>query len=204
MSGGVYSTIKLTDVSFVWPVRAGGGVAQADLPKTGQTTCTNASGFFIPCAGTGQDGELQRGVDWPSPRFTNNGNGTVTDNLTGLMWTQDANAPGPPICTPSVGKTWQNALNHVACLNTNNYLGYTDWRLPNVNELESLVNAEMSSSAIWLNSQGFSNVQAYLYWSSSTYAGGTSSAWNVYMYEGGVNADLKAYAGYVWPVRAGQ
>ena len=75
---------------------------------------------------------------------------------------------------------------------------------PNVNELESLVNAEMSSSAIWLNSQGFSNVQAYLYWSSSTYAGGTSSAWNVYMYEGGVNADLKAYAGYVWPVRAGQ
>ena len=102
MSGGVYSTIKLTDVSFVWPVRAGGGVAQADLPKTGQTTCTNASGFLFPVQAQARTENCKRGVDWPSPRFTNNGNGTVTDNLTGLMWTQDANAPRPPICTPKV------------------------------------------------------------------------------------------------------
>ncbi|OGW13930.1 MAG: hypothetical protein A2035_03980, partial [Nitrospirae bacterium GWA2_42_11] len=50
------------------------------LPKTGQTTCYDNSGIIVACAGTGQDGDLQRGVAWPSPRFTDNGDGTVTDN----------------------------------------------------------------------------------------------------------------------------
>ncbi len=47
-----------------------------DLPRTGQTTSY----------ATGDDGDLQVGVDWPLPRFTDNNNGTVTDNLTGLIW----------------------------------------------------------------------------------------------------------------------
>lgn len=47
-------------------------------------------GTEIPWAGTGQDVELQHGVTWPNPRFTYNGDDTVTDNLTGLMWTKDA------------------------------------------------------------------------------------------------------------------
>ncbi|MCC6542909.1 MAG: hypothetical protein IT392_00205 [Nitrospirae bacterium] len=60
-----------------------------ELPETGQTTCYNSSGSVIACPGTGQDGDIQAGVPWPSPRFTA-GTGTgadcVTDNLTGLMW----------------------------------------------------------------------------------------------------------------------
>src|SRR3989338_929461 len=114
-----------------------------ELPKTGQTTSY----------ATGDDGDLKRGVAWPSPRFTDNGDGTVTDNLTSLAWTKDANAPEPAACSSATPKrgTWQGALNYVACLNTNNYLGYTDWRLPNINELESLVNAEQPNTATWLN-----------------------------------------------------
>jgi hypothetical protein len=60
------------------------------LPETGQTTCYDTEGDVIPCAGTGQDGDIQAGVAWPDPRFRDNGDGTVTDNLTGLMWLKDA------------------------------------------------------------------------------------------------------------------
>ena len=155
-----------------------------NLPKTGQVTCYDESGNIIGCTGTGQDVDLHQGVAWPSPRFTDNGDGTVTDNLTGLIWTKDGNAPGPVACFPAVAKTWQAALDYVACLNTNSYLGYTDWRLPNVNELKSLVHAGQSNISTWLNTQGFNNVQSYYYWSSTSYAGSPYDAWIVHMWNG--------------------
>ncbi|MBI4689003.1 MAG: DUF1566 domain-containing protein [Nitrospirae bacterium] len=155
-----------------------------DLPRTGQTTCYDASGNVITCTGTGQDGDIQAGVAWPDPRFSSNADTTITDNLTGLIWTKDAGTPtytgSSSTCTGGT-KTWTAAIDYVACLNTNNYLGHTDWRLPNINELESLVNAEQSNSATWLYSQGFNNVQSFYYWSSSTYADDTGYAWYVYM-----------------------
>jgi hypothetical protein len=157
--------------------------APADLPKTGQTTSYS----------TGDDGDLERGVAWPSPRFTVDGTGLcVTDNLTGLMWVR----------TPdSATRTWANALTYANGLTL---CGYTDWRLPNVNELESLVNAEQANTATWLNGQGFSNVQALFYWSSSTYAYSTAGAWGVGMGVGYVGGYGKTGSYYVWPVRAGQ
>jgi len=143
-----------------------------NLPQTGQTKCYNASGTEIPCAGTGQDGELQMGVEWPEPRFTVSGD-CVTDNLTGLMWAKDANLPNGT-------KTWQGALDYVASMNAGSGLcGFKDWRLPNVNELESLINSVEANSANWLNTQGFSNVQSDYYWSSTTNASSTDYAWVV-------------------------
>ena len=153
-----------------------------NLPETGQTTSY----------ATGDDGDIQAGVAWPSPRFTNNGDSTITDNLTGLMWTQDANLPAGT-------KTWQEALNYVAGLNAGSYQGYTDWRLPNINELESLVNAEESNSATWLNSQAFTNVQSIYYWSSTR---SNSAMWLVDMSVGNVSYPMTT-VGYVWPVRSG-
>ena len=70
-----------------------GTVPPAPVPKTGQVTCYDAGGNVINCAGTGQDGELQKGVELPTPRFTDKGNGTVKDNLTGLTWLKNANCP---------------------------------------------------------------------------------------------------------------
>ena len=61
------------------------------LAQTGQKACYDENGNVVPCAGTGQDGDTKAGVPWPNPRFTNNGDGTMTDNLTGLMWLRDAN-----------------------------------------------------------------------------------------------------------------
>ncbi len=63
----------------------------APVQKTGQTKCYDTRGGEIVCSGTGQDGEFQKGVAWPNPRFTDNNNGTVKDNLTGLVWLKDAN-----------------------------------------------------------------------------------------------------------------
>lgn len=123
------------------------------LPQTGQTTCYDTAGDVIACAGTGQDGDIHAGVPWPDPRFIDNGDGTVTDNLTGLMWTQDGNAPGPLACSPGTAKTWQGALDYVTCLSTNSYLGHSDWHLPNVKELESLINVGQNDSAVWLDTQ---------------------------------------------------
>ncbi len=56
------------------------------VPKTGQTQCWGMGKFTIPCEDTGQDAETQHGVAWPDPRFTDNGDWTVTDNLTLLIW----------------------------------------------------------------------------------------------------------------------
>ena len=175
------------------------------LPRTGQTTCYDSSGVVISCTGTGQDGDIQAGVAWPSPRFADNGDNTVTDNLTGLMWTQDGNAPGPFACSPAINKTWQEALDYVACLNTNNYLGYNDWRLPNINELESLINAELTNTATWLNTQGFNNVRSNYYWSSTSVANYPYYVWVVVMWHGYVyDSHPKSNSfDYVWPVRSG-
>src|SRR5208282_4265467 len=69
------------------------------LPQTGQTTCSDANGNVIPCTGTGEDGALQEGVAWPSPRFTDNGDQTQTDNLTGLRWPHACSTRTGGACT---------------------------------------------------------------------------------------------------------
>lgn len=181
--------------------------ATVSLPATGQTKCYNTAGAEIACAGTGQDGDKKMGVAWPNPRFTVSGD-CVTDNLTGLLWAKNANLPNG-------NKLWQEALAYVASLNTSGGLcGYTDWRLPQILELESLVHvgynnetcgaSACSSNAAWLDAQGFINAQSGFYWSSSTYSNLANYVWNVNMYDGGVNVSNKTYSLYVWPVRGGQ
>lgn len=170
-------------------------VSAVSLPKTGQTTCFDAAGV-VACLGTGQDGELQTGVIEPSPRFTVGTGATaacVTDNLTGLMWTQDADLAG--------FRTWQEALNDA---NTLNLCGFDDWRLPNRRELRSLINYNLANNATVLNTQGFNNVKAENYWSSSSLAGDAANAWVVGMIYGSTGATSKSATYRVWPVRAGQ
>lgn len=74
--------------------------------------------------------QLVRGPRYGINEFVNNGDGTVTDKASQLMWTEGDN---------SLGLTWQEALNWVRAKNNENYLGYNDWRLPNVKELHSIV-----------------------------------------------------------------
>src|SRR5712691_11453672 len=110
----------------------------ARVPQTGQTQCWDINGNQIPCDGTGEDGDYQAGVDWPTPRFTDRGNGTVRDNLTGLIWLKDI------LCAARAGSpTWLDALTFANTL-ASGTCGLRDgsvagdWRLPNIRELQSL------------------------------------------------------------------
>lgn len=115
------------------------------VPKTGQTDCWNENGVEILCQTcipggggctnkTGQDGMWEKGVELPEPRFTDKGDGTIADNLTGLIWMKNANCFG--------GTAWQESLDDCNGL-TAGYCGLTDgsaegdWRLPNKRELFS-------------------------------------------------------------------
>jgi hypothetical protein len=158
------------------PSPGGGGVVGGGeedpflILKTGQDADDHTE--------AGDDGDLQMGTDWPVPRFTNNGDGTVTDNFTGLMWEQS-----PDTNTIS----WADALTYA---NNSTLASYDDWRLPNRNELITLHDFGTYSNSTWLNSNGFSNVQFAYYWTSTTRAGDTARA--LIFYLGVRNANIYA------------
>jgi len=172
-------------------VPAGGSV---ELPQTGMTQCSNHKGISIPCAGTGQDGDVGAGVPWPDPRFTDQDTGfplsgqVAVDQLTGLMWLRDANCIQTTHPEADVDKKagdglvrWNTALDFAAGVNSGVYggcgAGYADWRVPNINELASLLNAGTGSQGGWLLSQGFLNVKN-AYWTSTTVAAKTGAAFS--------------------------
>jgi len=164
----------------------GGGTYYSAVPKTGQTSSYR----------TGDDGTHQKGVAWPNPRFPDNGNGTVTDNMTGLMWVKAPHS----LTGNSERMTWNNAIDYCNGLS---YAGHSDWRLPNVRELRSLIDYGQFNPAL-PSEHPFSGVQAPGYWSSSTHAEYTSTAWYVNLFYGNLYSDIKTYPYRVWPVRAGQ
>jgi len=191
-----------------------GGTYNAAVGKTGQTKCYNASAE-ITCGDAsfpGQDGDHQKGAT-TATRFTAL-NGTVTDNLTGLIWLQKANCINSDYSsfdtdgTSGDGKvTWEHALIFVKGINDNTYpncgASQTDWRLPNVKELQSLIDFSNTGPAL-PSSHPFTGVQTYYYWSSTTYATNTTRAWFVGLVNGYVNDGNKANTYYIWPVRGGQ
>ncbi len=162
----------------------------------------------------GDDGDLQAGLDWPDPRFTDNGDGTVTDNLTHLMWMKDANI-GQTIhdwfpWLPSDGSMmWQDALDCVAGVNEGSIAGgtgYSDWRLPSAAEIESVFNAAPCSVGMWLMDMGYFDNVSYRYWTSTTYRLSTDMAWVGYLgdynfCQSGIRYMKKDNFYHVWYVR---
>jgi len=154
--------------------------------KTGQT-----SSYM-----SGDDGEYRAGVT-VNPRFTENGDGTVTDNLTDLIWLKDANCFS--------WRDWENALSDANTL-AEGYCGLTDgsvagdWRLPNVKEFQSLLDYGQFGPVL-PSGHPFSGVMELFYWSSTTHAMRGNFAWRIMLFDGLVDEGIKIITCFVWPVR---
>jgi Protein of unknown function (DUF1566) len=161
---------------------------------TGQTTCWDAAGTVIPCAGTGQDGDVQAGA---TLSYVDNGNGTVTDQNTGLVW--EKLSDDASIHDKDEPYTWGNAFAvKIAALNTPPcFAGQCDWRLPNRRELESIIDLQHFDPCV---SPAFdaacapgctvftcSCTSASYVWSSTSVVLQTISAWVVNFNDGGEN-----------------
>jgi hypothetical protein len=166
----------------------GGATYNGAVPKTGQTTVYRA----------GDDGTHQKGGAWPNPRFTDHGN-TVTDEMTGLMWVK---APHT-VSNNSGGKTWNQAIDVGNAMNAGaGTFGYTDWRLPNVSEMQSLMDFGRSSPALPAG-HPFTGLFMAHYWTSSTCNRDGTQAYVVAMGAGSVGYTFKTMSNYAWPVRGG-
>jgi uncharacterized protein DUF1566 len=193
----------------------------AGVPRTGLSKCYDDTGTEILCWGTRQDGELQKGVAWPIPRFTPGLDGTVKDNLTGLIWLKDAGCMGG-FEGANAGRTLADALLAVKDLNYGveyncaQYVAgtFNDWRLPNLKELLSLVDYSCYNPAIpntdatgkWGPSEPFVRINAVEipFWSSTSQASDLSMAWAFNAFSGGVLSVPKTEERLVWPVRGRQ
>jgi Protein of unknown function (DUF1566) len=151
----------------------------------GGAAALQATGQTISYA-SGDDGAIRAGA---ALSYTDNADGTVTDNSTGLTWEKKTDA------NVNVNYTWQGALAYVAELNAMNggagFAGHTDWRLPNIRELLSIVDYSRSNPPIhpvFGPTRGISNYAAY--WSSTSWVGYQPefSAWAVEFADSYTNA----------------
>jgi len=172
-----------------------------DLPDTGQTqsyttTFGEDSDYLInPPSYTKLD---ENGNDLPDSAATWV---MVRDNVTQLVWEVKTNDGS--IHDKDNEYNWQNAQDvFVAALNATSFGGHSDWRVPTIKELASITDLECNNPAI--NTDYFPNTLSSYYWSSTTYAYGTSSAWLICFYSGGDGSTSKSGSYYMRAVRGGQ
>lgn len=106
----------------------------------------------------------------PASKFTDNGNGTVTDNRTGLMWSvcaQGQTWSGGRCSGEHATLNWRVALAVARTQNDASYLGYSDWRVPNKNELSSILELSCRNPAV--NTTVFPDAANAIYWTSTPY-----------------------------------
>lgn len=183
LSDGV-NTIEVV-VRGCEPVVAGSG--SPTIKATGQTTSYHA----------GDDGDLQLGA---IRRYSDTGL-TIMDLVTGLEWEKKCSG-----CVGnhdwSYGYNWSGIWTWLAAVNAENsgagYAGHNDWRIPNINELLTLVNYGKVAPATdtVFNSQPDSSTRVFGYWSSTSFPDDPSTAWYVDFAFGSVARGNKLLAGY--------
>ena len=163
---------------------AGSGYA---LPDTGQTTSYDI----------GDDADYNPAATQLS--YTVNADNTITDNKTGLMWRRCSQGMNDDAtCTGTAATyTWTLALAQCEAETTD----YSDWRLPNMKELFSIIKFE--GAAPFIDQTTFPATVSSYYWSSTTYVPNATYAMDVHFNDGSVLLDLKPNYDYVRCVRAG-
>jgi len=184
LEGGRMFYGRKDDSYWVWPVCG----TSAILAATGASSCFDAQGNTIACSATRQDGTLAMGVPWPKPRFISLDAG-ILDRLTGLTWHTGTKLFGQAV-------NWSGAL-----ANVSTYAQKTGqpWRLPTINELESLVDASTHSPALPAG-HPFLDIKDG-YWSSTTSCFETDWSYVLYLTKGAVGVGFKKTSNFaVWPV----
>ena len=205
----------------------------APVPDSGQTKCYNNT-VEIPCPSSGQPFYGQDANYTINPmsytKLDGSGNALsssatywvmVKDNVTGLIWENktvdgtihdknktftwyDSNPAtnGGYAGTPGDGTDTED---FIGALNSAHFGGYSDWRLPTINELDSIVNCDIPYPGPTINAAYFPNTVSSFYWASTTPANGTYYAWGVHFVNGSVgNGSYKSGSYYVRAVRGGQ
>jgi hypothetical protein len=149
------SVFENNSTTKVWCTNAGGGIG--NHPKAETISAGGTKKFHARAV---------RNVTTPTTitnHFTDNGDGTITDNLTQLVWQKIPN---------TAALTWEQALAYAEGLTIGTS---SDWRLPNIKELQSL-NNELATNPSVFNPY-FSSLGVHNYWSSTTLPNQTLSAW---------------------------
>jgi hypothetical protein len=173
---------QVNDITKIWATNAGGGIG--NHPKTETISAGGNKKFHV------------RAVRNPitpvvvQSHFTDNGNGTITDNITNLIWEK----------TPFADTlSWEQSLIYA---NTLTLTGKTDWRLPNIKELQSINDETLINPS--LNTNYFNINGAKKYWSSTTLPNQTSNAWYMYTQFGITTYDTKTNKHNLICVRSNQ
>ncbi|MEO5333480.1 MAG: DUF1566 domain-containing protein [Magnetococcus sp. YQC-5] len=187
-NGNAYHLLAVKGGQFNW--------VASPTPKSGQTVLQQG----------GDDGDLEKGVAWPTPRFEAS-NGTVTDKLTGLIWMKNAGCWTAMDWTASLGMVsnfnnltlpWQTTCGVASA--------QTDWRMPNIRELSSLIHYGLAGPAI--QSGVFDNVKSGTdyYWSSTSVTNPGGNAWFLSPDDGTIswNAQSSSSGYYLLLVRGGK
>ena len=143
----------------IWVVNAGGGIGPH--PRSETKSAGGGKHFHVRCVRGAPAAEEEAGL---RHHFINNSDGTVADLDTGLTWQQAEVAAA----------NWTSALHYAESLSL---AGYTDWRLPNIKELQSLNDETLATPS--LDADFFPDTQAAEYWSSTTLVGDTNRAWTL-------------------------
>jgi hypothetical protein len=148
---------RADDLSRIWVVNAGGGIGAH--PKAETISAGGVKRFHVRAV---------RKPKFPTitvDQYIDNGDGTITDNYTGLIWQK---------IQPANTMTWEEALKYAKGLKLS---GKTDWRLPNIKEIQSLNDEKLYKPSF--NKFFFPDISSGNYWSSTTLQNATLKAWDI-------------------------
>lgn len=192
---GYWTSSKVTpDRNNIWDVSLGNGLSYSN-----ETTCNH----FVLCVRDIRKKRIKENIMRPKT----NGDGTVTDTKTGLMWQADPFMPlpevdrirfllmaGNPKPVETHEFTWQEGMYYTSCLSL---AGYDDWRLPTLDELLYMYNYLKRFPV--KGKKLFPNVQLRRYWSSSIIA--TDDAGYFNMATGNYDLMMRSLSFFIWPIR---
>jgi hypothetical protein len=160
---------QANDATKIWCTNSGGGVG--NHPKAETVSAGGTKKFHARAV---------RDIKTPptvASQFTNNNNGTIKDNLTGLTWQQTPN---------SDTLSWENALTYAEGLTLGSF---SDWRLPNIKELESINDEKLVNPSV--STSYFPAIGSKRYWSSTSLPNQTTRAWYLFTQFGITTYDVK-------------